>query len=83
MSNIDCGARCTRVQVFQAKFEPEILVAGFFDCNITISDVQGAYAPAHKLSDQQAKIAASAIGFGGPTNVNLTDDTNYQVYPNK
>lgn len=77
----DCGARCTRVQVFQAKSEPEkINVAGFFDCNTTISTVEGAYAPAHDLSDKQAKIAAGAVGFGGPSN--FSSHTAYQVYPN-
>lgn len=77
----DCGPRCSRVQVFQAKNDPDIPIAGFFDCNTTISNVQGAYAPAHELPDRQAKIAAGAIGYGGPSN--FSEHTAYQVYPNK
>ena len=67
--------------MFQAKDEPEIPIAGFFDCNITIAQVEGAYAPEHLLPDEQAKIAAGAIGFGGASN--FSDSTAYQVYPNK
>ena len=67
--------------MFQAKDEPGIPDAGFFDCNITIATVEGAYAPEHDLPDQQAKIAAGAIGFGGASN--HSDDIAYQVYPNK
>ena len=68
---------------FQARQEPEIAVAGFFDCNITISEVEGAYDDNHKLNDTLAKVAAGSITFGGPKNATFSDGTAYQLYPNK
>ena len=70
-----CGPRCSRIYIFQPvdkAWNPPAETGSFFNCTITISQVQNAshLQPFHSMSDQTAIVAAGAIGVGGNTNDN-------------
>jgi hypothetical protein len=85
-----CGPRCTRVQAFQAQqaydgglFGINVPDATFWECNSTISNVLAApdvddTQENLDLLDEQARIAAGAIGWSGFFYEN--DTREYQLY---
>ncbi|KIW76330.1 hypothetical protein Z517_11076 [Fonsecaea pedrosoi CBS 271.37] len=81
--NSTCGPRCTEVLALQSANGNTIPEAAFFRCRNTVSEVRGIKeyidsgepAESFKLSDQQARIVAGAIGWSG---FNYTRDDMYQ-----
>ncbi|KAH9206926.1 hypothetical protein DL95DRAFT_374802 [Leptodontidium sp. 2 PMI_412] len=70
----DCGSRCANVYAYETNG-----TAGFFYmCNITVSDVYNASILEHRVSDTNAKMAASAIALQGyQSEVNYNQSQRY------
>ncbi|PUU80857.1 hypothetical protein B9Z19DRAFT_1169797 [Tuber borchii] len=65
-----CGPRCSRIYIFQwvdETWDPPSQTGSFFNCTITISQVENAnpLQPFHSMPDQTAEVAAGAIGLDG------------------
>ncbi|KAH0555835.1 hypothetical protein GP486_006222 [Trichoglossum hirsutum] len=70
-TDVVCGPRCARVWVFQS-LQPASGVTSLsvMDCNVTVTDVENASLPQHEVPDEQARIAAGAIGLEGVAHEN-------------
>lgn len=83
-TSLTCGPRCTRVMAFQAADGLNVDKPMFFDCNSTVSHVNfDNSAPSGNdsmfdMPDEQAHIAAGAIGWTGFFYVNDTREV--QLY---
>ena len=80
-----CGKRCIWVwahRTFSRTNDPDNVDA-FFQCAVTVSDVTNPGFDEHKLPDDMAKLAASAIALQGRFSHNVTDPiwTQFQFYP--
>lgn len=71
-----CGPRCIKMWAHRAfgHSEPSI----FFECPITVNDVNNATEGSQRLSNEMARLAAASIALQGrPTTV----DNNYTIWP--
>ncbi|KAG0641331.1 hypothetical protein HOY80DRAFT_742887 [Tuber brumale] len=65
-----CGPRCSRIYIFQwvdQTWDPPSQTGSFFNCTITISQVENAnpLQPFHNMPNLTAEMAAGAIGLDG------------------
>ena len=73
-----CGSRCAQVWVYQS--QPSDAESGtVLDCTVKLTGVKNAHLPEHELPDDQARIAAGAIGLEGIVHEN--DTRQYSLYP--
>ncbi|KAJ4123010.1 hypothetical protein NW768_010002 [Fusarium equiseti] len=70
----DCGSDCSYVSVF----EPSSTDPWFYNCTITMSPVENAKRPEHKVSDRMAHLVTSAIALGG---LDGPDNSRTNSYP--
>jgi hypothetical protein len=75
--NNDCGVGCSTVEAFEASTTQ----AWWYTCNITISNVTNAIRQEHLVSQNFAKMAASAIALQGYGIIDQNTTTQYQYYP--
>jgi len=78
LSQYYCGSlRCASLGVYvfgddAGTFDREdnfltSLKGDFYECNVTVSDVENAIVPLHKIDDHVARLAAGSIGLNGMT----------------
>ncbi|TLS22218.1 uncharacterized protein PpBr36_09978 [Pyricularia pennisetigena] len=58
---LECGPRCAIVTMFEAAF-PE---AWWYNCTVSVGDVEGATRPEEKVGDELARMAAAGIALQG------------------
>ncbi|PUU73179.1 hypothetical protein B9Z19DRAFT_1164498 [Tuber borchii] len=78
-----CGPRCSRIYIFQSvdkTWNPPSSTGSFFNCTITVSQVQNANPrqPLHSMPDRTAVTAAGAIGLDGYSEHNSRQFVRYR-----
>ena len=80
-----CGPRCIQLYVFRSLGPITKRNDTFFQCSVTVTNVSNADQDAHKLPDDNARLAAASIALSGRyTNPNGSTTKNwqqYQLYP--
>ncbi|TLD18413.1 hypothetical protein PspLS_10203 [Pyricularia sp. CBS 133598] len=60
-TRLDCGPRCAIVTMFEAAF-PD---AWWYNCTVSVGDVEGAVRPEEMVGDELARMAAAGIALQG------------------
>lgn len=74
-----CGEGCGTIHALEASAETPF----FYECNVTVGEVQNATRQEHQLGIDLRNMAANAIALQGYAASSLTNDTDlqYQTYP--
>jgi hypothetical protein len=74
-----CGLGCSEISALEASST----APWYYQCNVTVGEVENATRPEHRASDDFRAIASGAIALQGYGSSSLANDTNfqYQNYP--
>jgi hypothetical protein len=78
--NMKCGPRCKEV----CAYENNGVAAFYYECNVTVGTVSNVSYPSQNVSDENALMAAGAIGLQGYQQYwNSTPMSQFQRFPNE